>query len=1120
MSITVILAVALATIAGLFAIARYGEKADRPIWQGRRRAVIYGLSLGVYFTSWTFYGAVGSASMTGWDYLPIYLGPFLAFTIGYPIVRRLVRAGREDGSASIADFLSHRYGKSSAVAAVVSLIAVAGALPYIALQLHSIRVAFEAAGGMPPGASGPLAGAVIAGALAVFAVLFGARSADMTARNRGLVLAIAGETVLKLFALLAIAVFAVLMVIDTGDIHRSASPLYTPPDMLRFAVITGLAFTAVLCLPRQFQMMVVECQDDGDLITGRSVFLAALAITALVVPPIAIAGLPLVTAGAAPDTLVLALPMARGAEFLSLLVIAGGVAAAIGMVIVSTLALSIMVTNDHITAARLRLSGARDVQSARQQLNLRRVVISAIVCAAWIFSEGVTRGETLASLGLLAFAAAAQFSPTLIGGLYWRRANRVGALTGMSLGFAAWVILLALPAYSAIQPLIALPGMGTFESGTLLALSLNITGFILGTVLSADAMEDQMQARKVALPAFKTLSRAARVADLKAVVLHTLGDEEGAAAFAAYELAHGKRLADRDMVDDQLMRFSERQIARVLGSASARVVLSAILSGDRKNAADMTLLVGEARERLRFSHDLLEATLDNMSQGVSVIDKDLNMVAWNRAYLDLFDYPKGYIRPNIPVAEIIRFNAERGLAGADTVDTYVDRRIGHYRAGTAYKFERLWTEGRTISIEGNPLPGGGYVTTFTDVTEAKKAEAALKETADALERRVEERTAALRSLNAELSQARHVAEAATQSKTRFLAAASHDLMQPLNAARLFASALDGHVDQKATSLLPKLDQSIANADRLIRTLLNISKLDAGGLTPDFTAFPLQDLLHDLADEFEILAEEKGLALTVMPTSLWVMSDRGLLQSVLQNFLSNAIRYTSSGRILLGARPRGSRLEIQVIDTGPGIPLHERKRIFDEFARGSGAEGKEKGLGLGLAITKRISNLLQSPIRLDGTRGRGSLFSITVDQTNALDEGDTAEAKTVLPDIRDTALAGRRVLCVDNDQHILDGEQALLERWGCEVLMARSTQEALSLYPMKDKGPDLMLLDYHLDDGETGLDVYGHLSDHLGRVPPALLLTGDRTAATMDALPVLTKPIDPGTLKAEMKRLLS
>jgi PAS domain S-box-containing protein len=325
---------------------------------------------------------------------------------------------------------------------------------------------------------------------------------------------------------------------------------------------------------------------------------------------------------------------------------------------------------------------------------------------------------------------------------------------------------------------------------------------------------------------------------------------------------------DRAPADAELVGFTERLLSGCIGSASARSVLTAGLRRSGMNRDDAMSLLEQTSSAIQFNRDLLEATLDHLSQGISVVDADLRLVSWNRAYVDLLGYPSSMVYLGRPVEELIRFNLERdhGGPGAD-VEAAVDRRLHHMRRGTSYVYERRHGDGRVIEIRGNPMPHGGYVTTFTDITSFKRNEADLKSAYDTMEQQVNRRTRELRATMEALEAAKHDAEQADRSKTRFLAAASHDLLQPLNAARLFASNLSQRaerLDGDEARLVRRIDHSLGVAEELLSALLDISRLDQGALQPNFSTVPVAQLLDKVERQFAALAERRGLKLRVRP----------------------------------------------------------------------------------------------------------------------------------------------------------------------------------------------------------------------------------------------------------------
>ncbi|MNM52181.1 Non-motile and phage-resistance protein [compost metagenome] len=505
-----------------------------------------------------------------------------------------------------------------------------------------------------------------------------------------------------------------------------------------------------------------------------------------------------------------------------------------------------------------------------------------------------------------------------------------------------------------------------------------------------------------------------------------------------------------------------------------------------------------------------------------MVDQNLLLVAWNRRYLELFNYPDGLISVGRPIADIIRYNAERGLCGPGEAQVHVARRLHWMRQGRAHTSERLFPNGRVIELIGNPMPGGGFVMSFTDITPFREAEQALKEANEGLEQRVAERTQELSQLNQALTEAKSHAESANQSKTRFLAAVSHDLMQPLNAARLFSAALSHQGDGLSTDaqqLVQHMDSSLRSAEELISDLLDISRLENGKITPDPKPFALNELFTTLGTEFKVLAQQQGLDFRVRSSRLRVHSDMKLLRRILQNFLTNAFRYGKSP-ILLGVRRDGGKLWLEVWDRGPGIADDKLQVIFEEFKRLDSHQTRaEKGLGLGLAIADGLCRVLGHSLEVRSWPGKGSVFRVSVPLAT------TPAATLVTPaEQAGQPLAGMQVLCVDNEDSILIGMNSLLSRWGCQVWTARNRDECDALLK-EGMRPHLALVDFHLDDGETGTELMAWLRTRLGEPVPGVVISADghsETVAQVHAagLDFLAKPVKPAALRALLNRHLS
>ena len=560
----------------------------------------------------------------------------------------------------------------------------------------------------------------------------------------------------------------------------------------------------------------------------------------------------------------------------------------------------------------------------------------------------------------------------------------------------------------------------------------------------------------------------------------------------------------------------------MLGTSSTRAVVKAAIEGRDMQLEDVVRIADEASEVLQFNRALLQGAIENISQGISVVDQNLLLVAWNRRYLELFNYPDGLISVGRPIADIIRYNAERGLCGPGEAQVHVARRLHWMRQGRAHTSERLFPNGRVIELIGNPMPGGGFVMSFTDITPFREAEQALKDSNEGLEQRVAERTQELSQLNQALTEAKSHAEAANQSKTRFLAAVSHDLMQPLNAARLFSAALSHQGDglsADAQQLVQHMDSSLRSAEELISDLLDISRLENGKITPDPKPFALNELFDTLGAEFKVLAQQQGLDFRLRGSRLRVHSDMKLLRRILQNFLTNAFRYGKSP-ILLGVRRNNGKLWLEVWDRGPGIADDKLQVIFEEFKRLDSHQTRaEKGLGLGLAIADGLCRVLGHSLEVRSWPGKGSVFRVSVPLAT------TPAVAVVTPaEQAGQPLAGMQVLCVDNEDSILVGMNSLLSRWGCQVWTARNREECDALLN-KGMRPHLALVDYHLDDGETGTELMAWLRTRLGEPVPGVVISADGRSETVGqvhaaGLDYLAKPVKPAALRALLNRHLS
>ena len=1156
----VVVLIALAYIGFLFLVASYGDRM-RDLARGTTsRLLIYPLSLAIYCTSWTFFGSVGLASRGGFDFLAIYIGPMLMVGLAYPLIIRIVRLAKGQNITSIADLIAARYGKSQAVAATVAFIAIIGMIPYIALQLKAVAssvgtIMAETSTSAAPPMLGDSA-LFVALFMAAFAVLFGTRHTDATEHQDGLMLAVATESIVKLVAFLAVGVFVTFVMFPGPFVlfHRAleqpntAAVLTDAPPLARFCAMTVLSLFAIVLLPRQFHVTVVENHSEAEIRRAAWLFPLYLVLINLFVLPIAMAGLLTFPPGRMDsDMFVLALPLAHHSSFMTLIAFVGGLSAATAMVIVESVALAIMVSNDIVMPLVLKRRATLGVQptdAGAQLLTTRRIAIFVILLLAYIYYRSAGEAQ-LAAIGLLSMAAVAQFAPALFGGLIWRRGTARGAIAGMSAGILVWGYTLLLPSISdagivgagiltegpwgigLLRPQ-ALFGFDLLPlvHGVMFSLAANIAcyiGFSLGRRPSAI---ERVQADVFVpstltpilvpmAPGFRLRRASVTVEELITTVARYLGEERTRESFESFASSRRISLAPQAGADFELLQYGEYLLASAIGAASSRLVLSLLLRKRTVSTKAALKLLDDANAAIHYNREILQTALDHVRQGIAVFDKDLNLVCWNSQFGEIFDLPHGLTRIGITLEEILRFIAQHDRAEQKDIDATIAERIAKYTDEVEPFLERFTERGLVIEVRANRMPDGGLVTTFTDITPSVKAAEALERANATLERRVRERTKELTRLNTELERAKAEADEANVSKTRFVAAASHDILQPLNAARLYVTSLSERQGSGADGdLVQNIDASLEAVEEIFAALLDISRLDTGAMKPELADFRIDELLQRLEVEFAPLARAKGLDLVFMPCSLTVRSDRRLLRRLLQNLVSNAIKYTPAGSVLVGCRRRGARLRIEVYDTGIGIPYSKRRSVFKEFHRLDQGARAARGVGLGLSIVERIARVLDCEVTLKSHVGRGSRFSVEV----PCGWGVAAAADVhALPRAAGGRLAGTAVLCVDNERAILDGMERLLGGWGCRVLTAAGLAEALAVLDASGLDPDGLLVDYHLD-GDNGIATIAELRRRLRRDVPAILITADRSAhvreeAQASGVHLLNKPIKPASLRA-------
>ena len=652
-----IIAASFAYLLLLFAVAYFG---DRRADQGRSVIAnpwVFSLSLAVYCTAWTYFGSVGRAASGGTWFLPTYLGPTLGLALAWLVVLKMIRIARSYRITSIADFVASRYGKSHLLGGLVTIIAVVGIVPYIALQLKAISSGYalligehdslfrieSQAGWWQDGTL------YIALTLAAFTVLFGTRHLDTTERHEGMVAAIAFESVVKLLAFLAVGIYVTYWLYDGfGDLYARAAAV---PELQRLLAFDGagrlgyggwfahvlLAMLSVIFLPRQFQIAVVENVNEQHLRRATWAFPAYLLLINIFVIPIAIGGLLHFGQGTVdPDTFVLTLPMAHDNAALALFVFIGGLSAATGMVIVEAIALSTMVCNDLVMPMLLRsrrLNLARERDLTGLLLGIRRGAIVGLLLLGYLYFRLAGEAYALVSIGLISFAAVAQFAPAVLGGMYWRGGTREGALAGLLSGFAVWGYTLMLPSFAKsgwldpgfldqglfglawLKPeqLFGLGGWDNISHALFWSLLANIGAYVLVSLARVPTGSEATQGalfvdvfRRGESPPASFWRTGAESRDLVPLVARFLGQRRTEEAFGAYARSHGLQDVAQLKADPELVHFAESLLAGAIGSASARVMVSTVVQEEPLGLGEVMDILDEASQVRAYSHKLEE----------------------------------------------------------------------------------------------------------------------------------------------------------------------------------------------------------------------------------------------------------------------------------------------------------------------------------------------------------------------------------------------------------------------------------------------------------------------------------------------------------------------------------
>ncbi len=637
--------VSAAYLAVLFVIASYGDKRAREGRQLINHPLIYTLSMAVYCTSWTFYGSVGLASQSGIAFLPIYLGPTLAALLFPFVLHKILRIAKTYSITSIADFLAARYGKSTVLGGVATLVAMIAGIPYIALQLKALSASADLMLGLDNGGGlapfGVDTALIIAITMAIFSILFGTRHIDATETHQGMVLAVAFESIIKLTAFIAVGVFVTFYLYDGLASITAATRAAGHGDLLLMPegwqyldwfLMVLLAASVIFVLPRQFHVAVIENVDEAHLKTATWAFPTYLLLINIFVIPIALAG----RLGGIEDSdlIVLFLPLDADAPWLALMVYIGGLSAATAMIIVTSVALSTMISNDLVMPVLLRVEAlqlTRRTHLSRLVIYIRRASILLLLLLAYVFFHAIGAGYGLVSIGLIAFAAVAQLVPALILGIFWRDANLVGALSGITAGISVWGLTLIVPALAATrvvdpailvhgffgiellrpEALFGLSGLQPVSHALFWSIAANILLLVAGSLVF---QQDNLQ-RLQALLFVNIFEREGttriwrgdtKVAELFDLLVRFVGREPAERVMVLDAITRGRPLEMAARADADFVQLVERHVARAIGAASARAMVASVVRGEVIGPDDILEILDEASQVIEYSHQLEE----------------------------------------------------------------------------------------------------------------------------------------------------------------------------------------------------------------------------------------------------------------------------------------------------------------------------------------------------------------------------------------------------------------------------------------------------------------------------------------------------------------------------------
>jgi PAS domain S-box-containing protein len=969
-------AIVLAYLFLLFAVAYYAEKKEKTGRSIVNNPYIYSLSLAVYCTSWTFYGSVGKAATSGLSFLTIYLGPTLMAALWMVVLRKVVRLAKANRITSLSDFIGSRYGKSLSLSSLVTIIAVIGITPYIGLQIKAIITTFTIISGETTGSAA--AGLFITFVLGVFAIIFGARSLDASERHGGLVFAIAFESIVKLAAFLLVGFYVTYSLFDgfgdiLGRIKDSEHSVLlflgagTGTEYPEWMSLLFLSMMAIMFLPRQFQMAVVENYDEKHIAKASWLFPLYLFLINIFVLPIAFGGLLLGGTGKMADYFVLTLPLNNGNRYLSLFAFIGGFSAATGMVIVETLALSTMVMNSIIMPALIKFHEAPKFPAV--VLNIKRLIILSIVYLGYLFASSIAEFYSLVDIGLKSFEAVSIFAPAFFLGLYWKRGTKAGAAAGLIAGFVVWFYTLIIPALikaglvsemgaigalmnsEFLNPhsLFGIKALGKWGNSLFWGMLFNLIAYVGVSVFTKQSKEEEIQSL-VFVESYERVKELAHgssytVRDIEDILTQYIGRPEArevAQGFLSRKNKKADELSSQELFE--LRDEAEKTLSGAIGSSMAAIIFEDKLVLTEKERGELSESIRHITESLRFSRQELadanrnlaylkefsENIIESAPAGIVTIDSFLKVKYWNREMETITGIRKSDAS-NKPIMQLLPWITEEALKQNEQREMTVQT-----------------PSFQSFKIDISPFkdPSGGYVVIVEDITEKKKMEEKLLQTS---------KLASIGKLTAGISHEIGNPLASISSLVQELRSLKMDEAEDRNFAGESLKTINSHIERIV---------------KIVRSLGDFARLSSA----EKTVSNISDILDRAINLVRYDKRFKNIQLTTDIENIPLLKvNPDKMQQVFLNLILNAVdAMPDGGKLGVSMERRDSSVEVVFSDSGGGIDESVLDRIFDPFFT---TKAPGKGTGLGLSICYGIIREHNGTITVKSRKGEGTTFVI-------------------------------------------------------------------------------------------------------------------------------------------------